>query len=243
MKLYRFADFTVAIAPLYPSFYRFCQGYEAPDNAEPDFCLSVTPSDIAAYRKQSGLTAEHNEYLERLLLYTRLCARLPERNAMFFHAAVAEVDGKAYAFAAKSGTGKSTHLALWMRCYPHTVSVLNGDKPILRVTTDGDVVAYGTPWCGKEGLNRNASAPLAGICFLTQGKENRIRRLTPKEAVPHFLEGVLPPSTPEEGFALLSLTDRILSRVPAYLMSCTISEEAARLSYTTMTGGNNHENC
>ena len=39
---------------------------------------------------------------------------------------------------------------------------------------DGKAYAYGTPWCGKDGINQNKKVPLQGICFLIQSKENNI---------------------------------------------------------------------
>lgn len=45
------------------------------------------------------------------------------------------------------------------------MQVFNDDKPALR-RLDGRWYAYGTPWCGKDGINLNQKWPLGGICFL-----------------------------------------------------------------------------
>lgn len=34
------------------------------------------------------------------------------------------------------------------------------------------ILAYGTPWCGKEGWQRNTHAPVAGICVVTRAVPN-----------------------------------------------------------------------
>ena len=39
-------------------------------------------------------------------------------------------DGQGIAFAAPSGTGKTTHIKLWQRLYGDRVEIINGDKPL-----------------------------------------------------------------------------------------------------------------
>ena len=63
--------------------------------------------------------------------------------------------------------------------------MVNDDKTFLRVTCDG-VLAFGSPWSGKHGLDTNVCLPLKGICFLQRGKENVIRRATPEECLPEL---------------------------------------------------------
>ncbi len=237
MSFYRLADFTVEITPLFPLLTEFCKEYAIPPVAVPDFSLSVTAEEIRNYRSLHRLVEEKDDYIELLLIYQKLCRRLPAHGAFFMHAAVLEVDGRGYAFTAKSGTGKSTHLALWRKVYGSRVEVVNGDKPLLRVEGNR-VYAYGTPWCGKENWQKNCRVPLEGLCFLTRGEENKIACLTPAEALPRIFASLLPPETREEGVSLLSLCDALLQNVPTYLLSCTISPEAARVAYEAMTKGN-----
>ena len=102
-------------------------------------------------------------------------------NGISLHASAVEVDGKAYLFSGPSGTGKSTHTKLWKQMSGERAHIFNDDKPALRYV-DGKWFAYGTPWSG-HGDNINMKAPLAGICFLKQSGENKIRRLSTTEAV------------------------------------------------------------
>ncbi len=233
MPLYRFADFCVELSPLYPDLLRTCRGYEADPDTPPELSVTVTQHDIDAYRVENGLKAESDAYLERLLTYKTLCARLPEKDAFFLHSAVISYKGSGYAFSAESGTGKSTHIALWKKAFPHDTEVVNGDKPILRLI-DNTVYAYGTPWCGKEKQQKNTRVPLRGLCFLERGNENRINRLSANEALPLLLKAILPPKTREEAIALLTLCDRLLRIVPTYRLSCTVSEEAAIIACRAM---------
>ena len=96
-------------------------------------------------------------------------------NGLMLHASAAALGGRAYLFSGPCGRGKSTHTRLWQQTFGEAVQVFNDDKPALR-RLDGRWYAYGTPWCGKDGINLNQKWPLGGICFLEKSQENRIRR-------------------------------------------------------------------
>jgi len=104
-------------------------------------------------------------------------------NGLMLHSSAVALDGKGYLFSGPCGMGKSTHTRLWQSVFGDEAKVFNDDKPALR-RLDGKWFAYGTPWCGKDHININMKVPLAGICFLKQSDENKIRRLTPQEATP-----------------------------------------------------------
>ena len=113
--------------------------------------------------------------------------------------------------------------------------MINGDKPFLR-EKDGIFTVYGSPWCGKEGWNKNVSAPLAALCFLSQAKENSIVPLGAHEATARVFAQMLKPSSEEGVRGCLRLADLLIRNVPIYHMGCNISEEAAELAFRTMTG-------
>ena len=141
-------------------------------------------------------------------------------------------------FSAPSGTGKSTHAGLWIQYLGDAgAKVLNGDKPFLHVPQEGDVVAYGCPWTGKEGWGYNGSAPLAGICILHQAPTCSIERLDPAGAVELIMrQCYVPRESPAGTLAVLGCVDRLLTRVPVWSMGCDISEDAVRTSFEALTG-------
>lgn len=233
MTVYRIADFLIGIRAHYPFLDQQCRDYRAEEGAVPDFTIEVSEEEVRASLEQLGRFSPG--YHESICVYRHICTAILHRDAMLMHAAVVGVDGRAYAFSAKSGTGKSTHIGLWQQCYGDRVTVINGDKPILRLL-DGRFVAYGTPWCGKEGWNTNRGAELAALCFLERSPDNFIRRMEPSDAVDRVFHQLLRPSDAEEMEITLRLTDRLLREVPIYRLGCNISEEAARLSYETLTG-------
>lgn len=125
------AGVLVAIENRYAFTERLCADYivdVSPD--ECDFSVSATPEEIAVENNDED--AFSPAYCESLALYRKMCTRMLEYDAFLFHAAVVSYAGRGYAFAAKSGTGKSTHVAQWMHALGDRVTVVNGDKPLLR---------------------------------------------------------------------------------------------------------------
>ena len=178
----------------------------------------LTSQDVAQYMGTG-------KYFARALL---------EFDGSFLHASAVALEGKAYLFSATSGTGKSTHTEKWCRLFG--AACLNDDKPALRCI-DGVWMAYGTPWSGKHDLSIPAGFPIGGIAFLERGQENRIRRLTPAEALPRFMSQSLWKLGNKTDMARqLSLADRLLRSVPLWELACRNEDEAARVSHSAMTG-------
>ncbi len=231
--IYEIADLRVQLNNRCRYTERFCEKYLSDDQTSP-VDVSATVTDEEFYAEKAASPQFSDGYIENICLYRKLCVQLPSRNRFLLHAAVIEYNGNAYAFLGRSGTGKSTHSSLWIKNIPN-VSVLNGDKPILNVA-DGQVYAYGTPWMGKEGLGRKGRAPLKGLCFLEQAKENEIVRLSPKEGADRLFLQLLFPTDEENATKTLELADELVKRVPAYLLKCDISEQALKCSFEMMTG-------
>ena len=187
-------------------------------------------------------------------LYRLAVEELPKHGSFIAHAAVIEYDGLAYAFMAPSGTGKTTHIKLWMDTLGPEATVINGDKPILRLdkTPAGEpqIMACGSPWAGKEGWQTNTSAPLAGLCFLTRGNTDTCRRVSSAEAFDSAVRQIYMPSDPVSAVRTLDFVDVLLQTVPLYRLSCTMNKTAVKASFEAMTGrdfescakGDQHEN-
>ena len=152
---------------------------------------------------------------------------------MMLHSSAVEYEGKAYLFSGPCGMGKSTHAMLWRKAFGDAVSIFNDDKPALR-RFDGDWYAYGTPWCGKNGINQNKKVPLAGICFLRRGESNSIRRLTAPEIIPALMAQTPHNLGPRGMDLLLGRIEQLIAEVPVYELHCLPDTDAARLSYETM---------
>ena len=233
MLYIRIAELNICIENKYDYLEKLCREYtiEKPENV--DMTVSVSDEQIAQEMSiaETEVTAG---YAEGVCAYREICKRLPvEFGAYLFHSAVIEYGGDGFAFAAKSGTGKSIHIKLWRRRFGEGVHVVNGDKPILRFE-NGKLYAYGTPWCGKEGWQTNTRVSLKALCFLERSAENRIRRIGADEAVMLMFHQILTPQDLETVDSLFPLLDKTLREIPCYILGCNMSEEAAEVSYNGM---------
>lgn len=160
--------------------------------------------------------------------------RLLNHDGFYLHSSAVAMDGRAYLFSANSGVGKSTHTQLWQSLFGEAAQVFNDDKPALR-RMDGRWYAYGTPWCGKDGINQNKKVPLAGICFLKQSGENRIRRLSQTEALSRILpQTIYRLRNTERLDLLLRHVEEVIQEIPIFELDCRPDTDAVRLSYETM---------
>lgn len=232
----KIANILIRIDNHYGYVLHLCKDYLIETQDAPELLITVTEAEI--YAEMSSVAHEVTPaYAEAICVYRRICRQLPEKFQSFLmHCAVIEYEGEGYAFAAHSGTGKSTHIALWQKRFGERVRVINGDKPILRFQGER-LYAFGTPWCGKEGLQTNASVPLKALCFLERASVNTIRPMDPKEAVGRIFHQILSPEDLQTVNALFPLLDRMLREVPCYLLGCNISEEAAEVAYQGMNEG------
>ena len=109
----RIAGLFIEIVNRFEYLPHMCRDYIVSEGT-PDFRVKVPrPVVEEEYERDHGTFAR--SYYEYICVYREIAKRLPEYHAFLLHAAVVSVDGKAYAFAAKSGTGKSTHIQLWQQ--------------------------------------------------------------------------------------------------------------------------------
>ena len=230
----------IGVSALYEQTRTFCKNYLT--DAPASFEVAVTPADIAYERQRSAradelkgaAVREHADpYLETLAVYRKLAQLLVQDDILLMHGAVVAVDGQAYLFTAKSGTGKTTHTRLWMRQFGDRAVMVNGDKPLLHITSEG-VTVYGTPWDGKEHLSTNTSCPLKALCILTRSETNHIERISKKEALPMLCQQSYRPCSPIGAQKMLALVDRLGSSVPLYRLGCNMEPEAALVAYHGM---------
>lgn len=197
----------------------------------PDFTVEV-PEDVL--KKAVCDNPEYSDdYIEALEIYRIICKKMLDYDAMLMHCAAISVDNEAYLFTAVSGTGKTTHISLWKKKFKERCTVVNGDKPILRLI-DGKFYACGTPWRGKENYGENIMVPIKAICILERGEENSIKKIAPYDAISTVITQTLRTNDMAEMDKMLSLTDKLLGKVPFYRLKCNMNDDAADVSYNGM---------
>lgn len=209
-----------------------CKDYRCDDDVAADIVIRCEDYRIEHY--DSRYEPEHIAYMESGWQFYR---QLIDLGGMYIHSSAVVLDGKAYLFSGFCGAGKSTHTRLWQQVFGPAARVINDDKPALR-KIDGVWYAYGTPWCGKDGININERAPVVGLCFMKKADHNAIRRLSQLEAMQKVLGQTLRRYESEDKLDRMLVTlDQFLQEIPVYELENKPEPEAVRLSYETMRAG------
>ncbi|WP_321480780.1 phosphoenolpyruvate carboxykinase [uncultured Bacteroides sp.] len=147
------------------------------------------------------------------------------------HASAVEKQGEAYAFLGKSGTGKSTHSALWLR-YLDGVELLNDDNPAIRIEDDGQIYIYGTPWSGKTPCYKNRKLPLKALVRLEQSLHNSFFRQDGLKAMLTLLPSCSSMRWNSRLYSTLcDLLETVVRQLPIACLQCRPDREAALLCY------------
>ena len=216
----------------------YCRNYLTEEDAE--FEVFVSPEDLSfeqaellAEAKAEGMKPRKftDPFLDRAAIQRKFADHLFDHDILLCHGSTVAVDGKAYLFTAKCGTGKSTHTRLWRDVFGDRAQMVNDDKPFLILTGSG-VLACGAPWSGKHGLDTNITVPLAGICILERGAENVIRPISAEDALPRLLHETHCPEGREDRFR--ALVERLANQTGLWQMACTKDPQAAVVAHGAM---------
>ncbi len=204
---------------------------------KPDYIVRASAKDIQREIKSNFKIkvseAEDEEQIatgcigaESNVIYRKIADYMLGYSTILLHGAAIAIDNKCYIFTAPSGTGKTTHINNWLKCIPGVI-VVNGDKPLINVETG---LVFGTPWCGKEGMNTNVSVPLAGIIHLERGENNSIVPVSFREMLPVLLQQTYTPTTAKERIQAYQLLGK-LNCIPCYSLKCNMDVESAVVAY------------
>lgn len=199
------------------------------------FCLRPDAAPFACVRHAQGRL--YGEYLQdkasELRFSSNLCDLLSIETLLLLHdgfllhASFIDIGGAALLFSAPSGTGKSTQAALWQRYMG--ARIINGDRAALRYI-NGAWHACGLPYAGSSQICHDADLPCRAIVILRQAKENRLMRLSAREAVPAlYPELSVHEWEKAQVEAAASLLLNLLRDIPVYRLDCLPDEGAVRL--------------
>ena len=229
------AGVPVGIECQYSSTKEYCRRYLTV--CRPEYTVTVTNQDIE-YEKAHLQLPHSDAYYETLALYRLICECLCERDIFLLHGSAIAVDGEVYIFIAPSGTGKSTHTALWRKALSseHDVMMVNDDKPLLKVTEER-VSACGTPWSGVYRLETNCQMPVKAICMLYRDSSNHIEPLPSDKGFSCLYRHSYLPRNPGRAKEALDLLIKTAERVSFYSLGCKPDEDAALTAFQVMKKG------
>ena len=154
--------------------------YIVKDIQKKDCCLLITNKNFD--HCQCALNGNFN--MRRFGINNALMLAFAFSSSRFqtvlMHASLVRQNGYGYAFIAKSGTGKSTQVSMWLRYLPGC-DLMNDDSPIVRII-DNQAYIYGSPWSGKTPCYRNTKAKLGAITQIDRATANSVEPLAPIQA-------------------------------------------------------------
>ncbi len=236
----KIAEITIKISTHFPLTKALCKDFLIDEVKNPDIDVFANLEEIEADMNNAEEESTM-DYSEFICIYRKIAEQLPSFGACVFHGASISYDNKGYLFTAQSGTGKSTHIKLWRQFFGKDVDIINGDKPIIKVTDD-KILICSTPWAGKENWKKNRIFPLSGIAFLERSSKSFSEPMLPKDSLNKVINQVYLPKNPIALADTLTIVDKFLSKVPLYKLGCDISEEAVKVSFETLTNKNYEEN-
>lgn len=236
---YKYADFVVELSKYEKEFVditleNYCYKKEAID-----VFLDIRHEDIL----QELELSEIKYTLPSIALYSAAVQRkfaewLPLHNAFVLHSACFDVCGEGVVFAAHSGTGKTTHMLLWQKLLGDKMTIVNGDKPIVRFFEDEPNVpyAYGTPWNGKERLGSNMRTPVKHICFIERSETKYVEKMDKQELIDRLFNQIYMPREVTAMNKTVELIERLLSCCSLWKIHCNMDVSAAEVAYNTIFG-------
>ena len=148
------------------------------------------------------------------------------RSVLTVHSSVVVKGGWGYMFLGRSGTGKSTHVGLWLKHLPGC-DLMNDDNPIIRII-DGKPYIYGGPWSGKTPCYRNVKAELGAITRIDRALENSVEKNNPIEAFANLLPSCSTMKWDKTIFNnVCNIITKIVETTGIYTLHCLPNKEAA----------------
>ncbi len=194
------------------------------------YCLLQTDKDFTDCKCTLSSNREMQERgLNDALMFCFAFAG-SRRKTLLIHASLIRNQGYGYAFIAKSGTGKSTHAALWLN-HIKGCDLINDDNPVIRII-EGHPYIFGSPWSGKTPCYRNVKAKLGAITHIERAQKNEIKKLSLTEAFAALLSSC---STMKWDKCIYDHTcdtiANIIQMTGIYNLRCLPDQEAALVAY------------
>lgn len=242
----RLAERVIEVHSLCSTVYSISKDYLIPadEYADPDISLIISDADILKelheIRRVSHLQGVPTPivgegHCESLAVFRKIADAMPAFDTFLMHGAVVAKDGFAYMFTADSGVGKTTRAKLWIEQFPDSV-IVNGDKPLIKIT-ETEVLACGTPWCGKEGWNHNMMVPLKAIFLVERAEDSKdsVKEVSFEDAFSFILKQIHRPENSQAALKTIHLMRTLEDRVKIYKLCSKPQPEAIQMAYKIVT--------
>ena len=187
--------------------------------------IMITEAEIDTEIRRAPQPAGDRDACEFTLLCRKVQKALLPHDCLLIHSVALDIAGEGYLLLGKSGIGKTTLGCHCVRALPGA-RIINGDKPMV-LYRDGLMLAYGTPWCGKESLCVNDRVAVRHLVFLRQATANSRKPLGPEESFYRLIHQIPYPETEPEAKAFSRLVEALLTHCEAFEYGCVNAPGAA----------------
>jgi hypothetical protein len=229
-----FCDVVIGIDTVYDFSRQMCKEYIVPNQPCAEY-ITTSEEEIDAEIARSQDAAGSRGYFEFILLCRKVQQALLLHRCLLIHSVALEMAGDGYLLLGQSGVGKTTLARHCLQALPDA-RIINGDKPLVRFLHER-ILAYGTPWCGKENYGGNGCVPIRRLVFLHQAAQNSLRELTREEAFYQLIHQVPFPDTAHEVEAFSALVEALLTKCRAFAYGCVNAPSAATDLVTLLAEG------
>lgn len=207
--------------------------YTIKDTCNQPYCLLQTDKDFINCKcTLNGCREMQVRGLNNALMFCFAFAG-SRHKTLLIHASLIRNQGYGYAFIAKSGTGKSTHTALWLN-HIKGCDLMNDDNPVIRII-EGQPYIFGSPWSGKTPCYRNVKARLGAITHIERAKSNKIQKLPTSEAFATLLSSCSTMKWDKDIYDdTCDTIGNIIQSINIYNLRCLPDQEAALTAYQTI---------
>lgn len=199
-----------------------------------DCCLLITNKDFSDCR--CALNGNYNMRsfgLNNALMLIFAFAGA-HKQTLLIHASLVRNNNFDYAFIAKSGTGKSTQVSMWLRHIAGS-DLMNDDNPIIRYI-DNEFWIFGSPWSGKTPCYRNIKARLGAITRIDRATINSVDKLPPIQAFASLLPSCSSMKWDSDIYnAICDTITKIVETTGIYTLHCLPNKEAAEVCYRAIS--------
>ena len=199
-----------------------------------DCCLLITNKDFSDCR--CALNGNYNMRsfgLNNALMLIFAFAGA-HKQTLLIHASLVRNNNFGYAFIAKSGTGKSTQVSMWLRHIAGS-DLMNDDNPIIRCI-DNEFWIFGSPWSGKTRCYRNIKARLGAITRIDRATTNSVDKLSPIQAFASLLPSCSSMKWDSDIYNTICDTiTKIVETTGIYTLHCLPNKEAAEVCYKAIS--------
>ena len=228
MLKYKIADIIVELKQDYPETASWYREYIYSGDEPPEVSLEAKHEEIDYYT-ENGVDITP-AIAENIVLCSKFNSYILRYYGCFIHSSAMLFDNKVYLFSASSGVGKSTHTQKWQARFKNRVTIINDDKPSIRII-DGKCFVYGTPFAGGTNKQCNISAELGALVFLNRGETNSLEKISPMVAISLLLEQTHKYKSEKFINRQLDILSEVLEKYPAYLLKCNMDDSAVDTAF------------